>query len=373
MQKLRIAQIAPVIESVPPQKYGGLERMVYGLTEELVKKGHEVTLFATADSKTSAHLVSITPKALRFQRNIDPYGPNALTALNYGFAYQMQDQFDIIHDHLGSISLATANIAKTPVVMTMHGYFSQEMQELFSTLTRPNIVTISQKQAQLGPKKLNHAGTVYNGLDMEDYPFSNQHNGYLLFVGRITIEKGVHHAIKAAEMLDLPLIIAAKLEQNFQPDVEYFNKFVKPKLSKKIKWIGEVDENKRNELMSKALCMLHPVTWPEPFGLTLIESMACGCPVVAFNLGSIPEIIDNGRTGFIVSDVKGIISAISKINKISRADCRSHALAKFSAKTMTDNYEKIYYKVLGMEEPKLPGKHEPIEPLKLKYEKYASS
>lgn len=346
MRKLKIAQIAPVFESIPPQKYGGIERIVYDLTEELVKRGHDVTLFATADSKTSGRLVSITPKPIRFQKNVDPYGPNAITALNYGLAYQMQDQFDIIHDHLGSLSLPTANLSKTPVLMTMHGVFTPEVQELFSVITRPYIATISDRQRQMGPKKMNHIGTVYNGLDMDHYPFSNSNNGYLLFVGRITREKGVHHAVKAAEALNLPLIIAAKLEPKFQADVDYFNRYIKPKLSGKIKWVGEVSETARNKLMSKALAVLHPVTWPEPFGLTLIEAMACGCPVIAFRLGSIPEIIVNGRTGFVVSDVKGMINAIKNVKKINRAGCRTHALEKFSARAMTTNYENVYNKIL---------------------------
>lgn len=339
---MKIAQIAPIIERVPPKKYGGTERVVYALTEELVKRGHDVTLFASGDSITSAKLSSIYPRALREVKMKELYGTNVLTMLHIGLAYSRQDEFDIIHDHLGHISLPTAHIAQTPVVMTLHGAFTIETRRLFENLNHPFFATISHSQASMAPK-INHIGTAYNGLYMDDYPFSDKHEGYLLFVGRISMEKGVHNAIEVAQYLNLPLIIAAKLDSI---DVQYFNEYVGPQLSDQIKWIGEVDEEERNKLYSKALCTLHPITWKEPFGLTMIEAMACGCPVVGMNKGSVAELIKHGESGFVVNDVDEMIEAVAKIDQIDRKKCRKHALKNFSATKMADAYEQIYKQVL---------------------------
>lgn len=339
---MRIAQIAPIIERVPPKKYGGTERVIHELTEELVKRGHEVILFASGDSKTKAKLSSYTKRALRETKIKDLYGPNIMTMLNIGTAYDVQDEFDIIHDHNGYFSLPTANQSRTPVVMTYHGTITPEVRKAFQSLKNPHLVSISQSQFENIPG-VNIVGNVYHGLNMEKYPFFEEHDGYLLFVGRISIEKGVHHAIKAALKLNLPLIIAAKLDA---VDLSYFNKHIKPHLSKKIRWVGEVNEKERNKLMSRAMCFLHPVVFKEPFGLTLIESMACGCPVIAFNKGSIPEVIVNKKTGYIVSDVDGMIKAVKKIDAIKRSDCREHVLNNFNTKRMVDEYEKIYRKIL---------------------------
>lgn len=348
---MRIAQIAGVIERVPPKKYGGVERVVYHLTEELVKRGHEVTLFASGDSQTSAKLVSITSKCLKEMNFQDPYGGNVLTQLNIGNAYRMQNRFDIIHDHNGVLSLPAANIAKKPVVMTYHGPLNKEICQIYNTLRSPHIVTISKSQARNILIGMNYAGTVYNGLPLETYPFSDIHHGYLLFVGRITLEKGVHFAIEAAEQLGLPLIIAAKLETAFKPDTQYFKEYVEPKLSEKIRWIGEVDEIERNELMRHALAFLYPVTWSEPFGLTMIESMACGAPVIGFNNGSVPELVKEGQTGFVVTNTDQMIEAIKHIDTIDRADCRSYAVEHFSVTKMAEQYELIYKRLLAKQQP----------------------
>ncbi|MDB5244207.1 MAG: hypothetical protein JWN18_77 [Parcubacteria group bacterium] len=339
---MRIAQIAPIVERVPPKRYGGTERVVWALTEELVKRGHEVTLFASGDSKTSAKLESVYPRALREAKLKDMYGFNYYTLLNMGLAYEKQDEFDIIHDHLMPHSLPTANLARTPVVATVHGPFTGDNRKLFQTLRHAGIVTISNAQAYPAPN-INHLGTVYNGLPLDHYPFGETAGDYLLFVGRISMEKGLHHAIDVAQQLDKRLIIAAKLENVDRP---YFKEYVEPWLSDRIEWIGEVDEEKRNELMSNALCFLHPVTWREPFGLTLIEAMACGCPVIGMNRGSIPEIIQNGVTGYVVEDVEGMVSAIEGISTISRAACREHALTNFNASKMADGYEAVYAKMI---------------------------
>lgn len=341
---MRIAQVAPIIESVPPEKYGGTERVVHALTEELVRMGHDVTLFASGDSQTSAKLVSVYPKALRTVKLKNLYGANSWSLLNIGLAYKMQDQFDIIHDHNNYLSLPAANISTTPVILTIHGAFNPSVKDIFEQLNNVNIVTISKSQSQPLPN-LNYIGNVYHGLDMEDYPFSDQDEGYLLFVGRISIEKGVHHIIDVSQRLNLPLIIAAKLN-SWKTDMQYFEEYIEPHLNDKIRWVGEVTESERNKLMSKALCFLNPVTWREPFGLTVIEAMACGCPVIAFSNGSMPEIIKDGKTGFLVEDVRGMVKAVKKINKIDRSYCRKFALRKFSAKKMAQQYVEIYKKII---------------------------
>lgn len=338
--KLKIAQIAPLWHRIPPKEYGGTERVVSALTEELVARGHDVTLFATQDSLTSAKLISTLPKGLR-ELGANANVASELTASHVGRAYKMQDEFDIIHDHVGFSGLPAAQFSKTPVIVTMHGQITPTKRKLYEVYDKPYYISISKSQIKYSPN-INWSGTVYNGLPMEDYPFNSSDKGYLLFVGRISKLKGVHLAIDVAEILELPLIIAARLDKR---DVPYFKKYIKPRLSEKIRWVGEVNERNRNNLMANALCFLNPITWKEPFGLAMIEAMTCGCPVIAFNKGSIPEVIQDGKTGFVVEDVRQMIGAVDKIKNIARSDCRKFALENFSAKTMADRYEEIYYSI----------------------------
>lgn len=340
-RKLKIAQIAPVIERVPPKKYGGTERIVHALTENLVKKGHKVTLYATGDSLTSAKLISVLPKGLRELKITNELNPNYL--LHIGLAFEQAKNYDIIHDHTGFLSLPAANLSPTPTIVTMHGPFTTQNRKIYQTLKRPHLVAISKSQMQ-AEKNANWAGMIYNGLPMEHYPFGNEHEDYLLFVGRISMEKGVHHAIEIAQYLNYPLIIAAKLDV---VDKDYFREYIEPHLSEQIRWIGEVDEKERNILMSKALCLINPITWREPFGLTMIEAMACGCPVVTFARGSANEIVVNGKTGFVVNDLEEMIDAVINIKKIERINCRNHALEEFGDVKMTESYEALYRKILA--------------------------
>lgn len=340
---MKIAQIAPIIESVPPKKYGGTERVVSALTEELVRRGHEVTLFASGDSKTSAKLVSVYQKSIRDARLKDIYGPNYWTMLNIGLAYEKAGEFDIIHDHNGHLSLATANISPTPVVMTLHGSFDSINRVFYTRMgRRVNFVSISKSQAKPAPN-LNWVGNVYNGLKMDNFPFSEEHEDYLLFVGRLSMEKGAHIAIEVAQAMDKPLLMAAKLDFL---DMNYFQEYISPYLSGSVRWVGEVDEEERNRLMSKAKCVLHPVTWPEPFGLTMIESMACGTPVIAFRRGSISEVIKDGVSGFVVEDSEEMVEMVDKVDEIDRKGCRQYALSHFSNVNMVDGYEEIYKKII---------------------------
>ncbi len=339
---MRIAQIAPITERVPPKKYGGTERVVSALTEGLVKRGHDVTLFATNDSLTSAKLSSVIDGALREKKFNNIYGLNTWTMYHIAMAYSHQEDFDLIHDHTGYIGLPIANLARTPVLLTMHGNFHEDVRPMFDAIRRPQVVCISKSQSE--ELKIRDFSVIYNGLPMSHYPFSLDHDGYLLFVGRISLEKGTHIAIEAAQKSGLPLIIAAKLDE---PDVKYFRKYIKPHLRDNIQWVGEVDEVDRNRLMSRALCFLHPVTWNEPFGLTMIEAMACGSPVVGFDKGSVPEIVKHGTTGYVVTNISSLLDAIKKIDKISRKYCRDYSLQEFSADKMTDEYELLYKKILN--------------------------
>lgn len=342
---MRIAQITSNAEAVPPKKYGGTERVVHALTEELVKRGHEVTLFASGDSETSARLIPTSPINLREMKIGTLYSNAQHIMYAIGLGYSMQDEFDIIHDHNYYVSLPAAHLAKVPVLMTLHGPFNNTLQKMAQVMNKPFINSISDSQIR-NKIGINYTRTIYNGLPMEHYPFKKKHKGYLLNVGRISIEKGTHHAIEVAQQLNMPLIIAAKLDE---VDKKYFHQYVEPYLSKKhINWVGEVDEKERNKLMSEAMALLHPVYFREPFGLVMIEALACGTPVIGFNRGSVPEIVQEAKTGFVVSDVEEMIDAVQKIDQIDRAYCRKYALEHFDAKTMTDKYEKLYEEIINM-------------------------
>jgi glycosyltransferase involved in cell wall biosynthesis len=255
----------------------------------------------------------------------------------------MQEEFDIIHDHTMPLSLPVANIARVPVVGTNHGGVTEATRDLFVQLSRPYIVSISRSQVETLPD-VNHAGVVYNGLPLAHYPFAKDHKGYLLFVGRICEEKGTHYAIQVARELGMPLIIAGKVDA---VDEVYFRELVKPHLTGTIEWVGEVDERARNKLMCEAECMLQPVTWMEPFGLVLIEAAACGCPVIAFDRGSIPEVVVDGATGFVVKTIAQMKKAVTRVASIDREVCRTHALTNFSDVRMADGYERVYERILA--------------------------
>lgn len=337
---MKIAQLSSLIERTPPKRYGGIERVVHYLTEELVKRGHDVTLFASGDSETHAKLVASSSRSLRQLHTADA---SAFTMLNITRVYKMADDFDIIHNHIDFLAFPAAYFSPTPTINTFHGQFNLENRNIFEEYKNLNFISISDAQRQQGPA-LNWLATIHHGIQIEKFPFKDKPKDYLLFVGRISLEKGTHIAMDVALALDKELIIAAKLDK---VDVDYFNKYVAPRLSNgKIHWVGEVNDRKRNKLMSEALCLLHPITWREPFGLNMIEAMACGCPVVAFNKGSTPEIVIDNKTGFVVEKEKEMIKAIEKIGSISRKKCRMYVEQNFSLKKMVDAYEKVYHEIV---------------------------
>jgi glycosyltransferase involved in cell wall biosynthesis len=352
---MKIAQIAPIIERVPPKTYGGTERVVSALTEELVRRGHDVTLFASSDSITSAHLSSVSTQSLR-QAGINGEEGIIWNLLHIGSAYEQAEAYDIIHDHSGILSLPLAQISPTPVVVTIHGSLFHHSRRVYERFQRPEFVSISRSQQKHAPN-LKFFASIHNGLPMEHYPYSPSHDDYLLFVGRICPEKGVDVAIHVAKKMRKKLIIAAKVDER---NKAYFTQEIEPNLTGDVQWIGEVSERARNELMSRALCFLHPARWDEPFGLTLIEALACGCPVIAFNKGAIPEIIIDGETGFIVENVDQMVQAVRDVERINRDVCRLYAVTTFNDRIMTDQYESVYHYSLAKEEERIADVIDPL-------------
>ncbi|MEA5568558.1 glycosyltransferase family 4 protein [Anabaena sp. UHCC 0399] len=340
---MRIAQIAPLWERVPPPAYGGIELVVGLLTDELVRRGHEVTLFASGDSITSANLASVHPRALRLDSSIKEYGIYEM--LQLGSVYERAEEFDIIHSHMGCASLSYSKLVKTPTINTLHGIFTPDNEKMFQYAKSQPFVSISdaQRELRLG---LNYVGTVYNGIDVSSYKFYPQPDEppYLTFLGRISPEKGTHLAIEIAKKAGWRLKIAGKVDV---VDVEYFEKEVKPLIDgQQIEYLGEANHIQKNVLMGGAVATLFPITWREPFGLVMVESMASGTPVIAMKLGSTTEVIAHGKTGFLCNDVEECVSAIAKVADLDRYACREYIENRFSLQAMTDGYEEVYRQIL---------------------------
>ncbi|CAI8861186.1 glycosyltransferase family 4 protein [Methylocaldum szegediense] len=356
---MKIAQVAPLYESVPPKLYGGTERIVHYLTEELVGAGHDVMLFASADSETSAVLEPIVPKALRLDNDVvDPLLPHLLMMDR---VRRMAGEFDIIHFHTGCLHFPVFRECSTPHVTTLHGRLDiRELVPLIEAFPDTPLVSISDYQRR--PVSLgNWVATVYHGLPEDLYTFRAEPGTYLAFLGRISPEKRVDRAIEIAIRAGMPLKIAAKVDK---ADREYFDQKIKHLLKHPlVEYIGEVNEREKNELLGNAYALLFPIDWPEPFGLVMIEAMACGTPVIAFRNGSVPEVMRHGATGFIVEDIKQAVAAVERIGEISRITCRKEFESRFSARRMANDYVQIYrqlsekrkqrvsptLKVLGME------------------------
>ncbi|MBD2178639.1 glycosyltransferase family 4 protein [Pseudanabaena sp. FACHB-1998] len=341
---MRIAQVAPLWEQVPPPAYGGTELVVSLLTEELVSRGHDVTLFASGDSKTSAKLESVHPRALRLDTTVKD--PNIYDMLNMSRVYENADRFDIIHSHVGCVALPYTNLVKTPTVHTLHGIFTPDNEKLFTHVrTQPFIsISNSQRDDSLG---LNYVSTIYNGIDTSTYKFHPQPErpAYLAFLGRISPEKGAHLAIEIAKRSGWHLKMAGKVDA---VDLEYFETQILPHLGdKQIEFLGEADHQQKSVLMGGAVATLFPITWKEPFGLVMIESMVTGTPVIAMNLGSVSEVIAHGKSGFLCRSVDECIDAIASAEKLDRFLCREHVLLNFTAKRMADGYEAVYQKIIG--------------------------
>jgi len=341
---MRIAQVAPLWERVPPPGYGGIELVVGLLTDELVRRGHQVTLFASGDSITLAKLEAVHPRALRLDPTVKEYGIYEMLQLSQ--VYQRADEFDIIHSHMGCAALPYANFVKTPTVHTLHGVFTPDNEKLFVQARQQRFVSISDAQRQPQPD-LNWVATVYNGIDPSIYKFHPEPADppYLAFLGRLSPEKGPHHAIEIAKRTGWRLKMAGKVDG---ADREFFEQELKPQIdSKQIEYLGEAGHEEKVALMGGAVATLFPISWREPFGLVMIESMATGTPVIAMAMGSTPEVVEPGKTGFLCQNIDECVVALEKVTTLDRQACREHVCNKFSVQEMADGYEAVYRQLLA--------------------------
>lgn len=344
---MRIAQVAPMYEAVPPLKYGGTERVVSYLTEELVRMGHEVTLFASGDSRTAARLVPTTDRALRvrFSRNEMQDLGLPLHIAMLGEVFQRANEFDIIHSHVDYLPFAFEPLVDTPLVTTLHGRLDLPfLLQVFAQFQQARVISISNSQrTPLQPVKPNWVGTVYNAVPVTNFPFRAKPGDYLLFVGRIATEKRVDWAIELAKRSGMPLKIAAKIDPL---DQEYFANEIEHLLDHPlIEFLGEVDEPTKRELMANAYALAFPIDWPEPFGMVMAESLACGTPVLALRRGAVPEVLRHGVTGFICDTLDELVAAVPAIATLDRRVCRTEAEQRFSAQAMAKGYETIYQRI----------------------------
>ena len=340
---MKIAQIAPLIESVPPRLYGGTERIVSYLTEELVALGHDVTLFASGDSITAANLVPCVPKALRLDASvIDPI-PYYMLMLDR--VRQRADDFDILHFHIDQVQFPLFRPIARRTVTTLHGRQDlPDLLPLYLGFDDMPLVSISNDQRRPVPNA-NFAATVYHGLPVDLHRPTGQSGGYVAFLGRISPEKRPDRAIAIARALGIPLKIAAKVDR---ADETYFRTIIEPLLDGPgVEFIGEINERQKTQFLGGAQALLFPVDWPEPFGLSMIEAMACGTPVLAFRCGSVPEIIDDGVTGAIVNTMEQAIAALPSVIALDRAKVRQRFEQRFSATRMAKDYVGVYRSLLG--------------------------
>jgi glycosyltransferase involved in cell wall biosynthesis len=345
---MRIAQIAPLTESVPPRLYGGTERVVSFLTEALVDMGHEVTLFASGDSKTAADLESVWPTALRFDKSLrDPIAPHMLQMER---VCRQAGDFDVLHSHLDYWMFSLLARSGTPAVTTMHGRLDLPEIVALHDLVQAPLVSISDAQRRPLPRA-NFVRTIHHGLPLNLLTPQPVKPQYLAFLGRIAPEKRPDRAIAIARRAGIPLKIAAKVDK---VDQAYFETVIKPMLDGPgVEMIGEIGDAEKPEFLSGAMALLLPIDWPEPFGLVMIEAMACGTPTIAYRAGSVPEIIDEGVTGFIVNDEAGACEAVSRLGELNRGDVRKQFETRFSAQRMAEDYVQLYHRLAAGVRPLL--------------------
>jgi glycosyltransferase involved in cell wall biosynthesis len=341
---LKIAQVAPLYESVPPKLYGGTERVVSNLTEALVAEGHEVTLFASGDSETSARLVPACPRSLRLNNH------QCIDQLAHHFVMleevlERADQFDIIHFHVDYMHFPLSKLLGLVQVSTLHGRLdSPDLVPLFRKYKDMPLISISLNQRRPLPW-VNWVGNVYHGLPEDLLPLGDGRGKYLAFLGRISPEKRVDRAIEIAKQLNMPLKIAAKIDK---ADHSYYEREIKRLLdAPNVEFVGEINEQQKGAFLGDAYAFLFPIDWPEPFGLTMIEAMACGTPTIGFNRGSVPEVITNGISGFVVDTVEEAVNAVHRVATFDRAACRAEFMKRFSASKMAQDYAKLYETIIA--------------------------
>jgi glycosyltransferase involved in cell wall biosynthesis len=346
---MHIAQIAPLTEAIPPRLYGGTERVVSWLTEELVALGHDVTLFASGDSRTSAKLEPVWPKALRLDGSV--CDANALHMTMLERVCRKAQEFDVLHFHLDYYPFSLFARQPTPFVTTLHGRLDlPEHQVVFDTFASAPVVSISDAQRQPVPRA-GWVRTVHHGLPERLLLPQPARPEYLAFLGRISPEKALDKAIRIAHRCGMPLKIAAKVDR---VDREYFDTEIRPLLnSSDIDYIGEIGDHEKSAFLSGAVALLAPIAWPEPFGLVMIEAMACGTPVIAFNRASVPEIVEDGVTGFIVEDETGAVEATGRLSQLSRPAIRKRFEQRFTARRMAEDYLEVYHELIEAAAPAL--------------------
>jgi glycosyltransferase involved in cell wall biosynthesis len=340
---MRIAQIAPLFEAVPPRRYGGTERVVHWLTEELVGMGHQVTLFATGDSTTSATLVPARERAQRFQPNFETNGAPYMRLLE--LVRRQAHEFDILHFHIDFWPFPVFSRQAVPFVNTLHGRLDLDwVAGIYDLFPEVPLVSVSESQRAPMPH-LGWAATVLHGMPKHLLqPPANRPAPdapeYLAFLGRISPEKGIESAIRIAEASGMTLRVAAKVGEE---DAAYHARVVAPLLGgDRVEYIGEIDDLQKSAFLSGASALLVPIDWPEPFGLVMIEAMACGCPVIAFRRGSVPEVVEHGHTGFIVDDVASAVAAVGRLGELDRAAVRRRFEERWTARRMAEDYVRIY-------------------------------
>lgn len=348
MRKLRIAQLILPWFKLPVDKYGGTERIVYQLTEELVKRGHDVTLFSVGETKTSAKLEYVLDSPVGLQKDVMATLKSSFYLLMHvANCFEKADRFDIIHSHAQLLALPFAASVKTPSLHTFHRTFELEKEDERVFLMRYGFLSFTSLSDSHRIPGLNFVATIYNGIDTNVFvPSSRPRKDYLFWTGRIIDKKGPLEAIQAAKKTQIPLIMAGRIT-----DEDYFNNKLKPHIDgKQVKYIGEISQRELIGFYQNALATLFPVKWDEPFGLVMTESMACGTPVIAYNRGSVPEVLQDGLTGFVVDStkgVKGLVEAVKKIDQIDRKVARRHVEENFTIEKMVSEYEKLYQKLIN--------------------------
>ncbi|MGN8544824.1 glycosyltransferase family 4 protein [Bradyrhizobium sp. 13971] len=335
---MRIAQLAPLAESVPPKLYGGTERVVAWLVDELVGLGHDVTLFASGDSRTKGKLHPVWPRALRLGRKgVDP---SAACAMLLEAVARRAKDFDVIHAHIDWLPLPLLGRLSVPFLTTMHGRLDLPgLPDVVRQFPDAGFVSISEHQ-RLPLPGANWIATIQHGLPSHLFNPSNEQGSYLAFLGRFTAEKGPEDAIRIAQAAGKPLRIAAKIPRG---ETRYFKKTIEPLIDgRAVHLVGEVDEAKKQPFLANAAALLFPIDWPEPFGLVMIEAMACGTPVIAYRSGSVPEVVEDGVTGFIVENVDQATRAVAELGRLDRKRIRARFEARFSASRMATEYEQAY-------------------------------
>ena len=335
LSKVRVAMLAPISWRVPPRHYGPWEQIVSTLTEGLVARGVEVTLFATADSLTTATLEAVCPCGYSEDPSLDA---KVWEGLHIAHCFEQADGFDLIHNHFDFLPLTYSGLVSTPVLTTIHGFSSHKILPVFERYNgRTRYVSISN--ADRAPS-LNYAATIYHGIAMKNFPLSEKHEGYLLFFGRIHPDKGCAEAVAISQRLKMPLIIAGIIQ-----DERYFHEKIEPHLGAEVSYIGPVGQDRRSSVLGGAAALLHLINFDEPFGLSVVEAMACGTPVVASARGSMPELIQPGINGFLVHSLEEAGEAVKSCLRLNRNAVRASVVQSFSAERMVDDYMHLYAQI----------------------------